>query len=153
LLSGLVLCVALLRWLAHAGSRLPSRKPGVPGTGWRGIVSHLLGRWWQPTSSHEQSVRFYQSFEEILARRGLIRPQGQTQQEFASQVERDFAPPLAASQLSGFPQRLTRLFYDVRFGERPLPAEEVEQIERQLVQLAVALASGPPPKTGNENAG
>jgi hypothetical protein len=153
LLSGLVLCVGLLRWLAHAGSRLPSRKPEVTGAGWRGIVSHLLGRWWQPTSSHEQSVRFYQSFEEILARRGLVRPQGQTQQEFASQVERDFAPPLAASQLSGFPQRLTRLFYEVRFGERPLPAEEVEQIERQLGQLAVALASGPPAKIGNEKAG
>ena len=150
LLSAMVLGVGLLRWLSQSGALSAARKPGETQGGWFGIVSHLLGRWWQPPSPEEQSIRFYQSFEEILARRGLSRPQGQTQQEFASQIEHDLAPPLAASQLSGFPQRLTRLFYEVRFGERPLPSEDLELIERQLGQLATVLDSIPPLKTGSQ---
>jgi transglutaminase-like putative cysteine protease len=153
LLSGLVLSVGLLRWLAQWGSRAPTRARGTAVGGWRGVVSQLLGRWWQPTSPQEQSIRFYQRFEEIVASRGLVRPQGQTQQEFASQIERELAPPLAASQLSDLPQRLTRLFYEVRFGERPLPGDEAEQIEHQLGELALALSTGPGAKASPHSVG
>ena len=148
LLSGLVLCLGLLRWLAQWGTRTPTRLPGTGMGGWRGVVSQLLGRWWQTPSRQQQSIRFYQRFEDIVARRGFVRPQGQTQQEFASQIEQELAPSLAASQLSGLPQRLTRLFYDVRFGEHPLPSEELEQVDRQLGQLASALGAVPLATTG-----
>jgi len=76
-------------------------------------------------------VEFYRHLERILARHGMRRPRGQTQQEFTRQ---------AITRISTFPavsvlNRVTEAFYRVRFGGEFLDKQEIHELERALAQL------------------
>ncbi|MGE0607263.1 MAG: DUF3488 and DUF4129 domain-containing transglutaminase family protein [Pirellulales bacterium] len=84
-------------------------------------------------------VLFYRRFEQVLAKRKLVRATGQTQREFA----RDIGGRLADttdSRAAAAPRMVTDAFYRVRFGGQALDNAELDGVEKALQTLEAALA-------------
>lgn len=89
------------------------------------------------------SVEFYNRLEKLAAARQLWRDDSQTPQEFAVTIaeylqqmhEGNGAAAAAVESL----QQIIRLFYDTRFGGRPLDSAEADAIEKALDDVSTAL--------------
>jgi transglutaminase-like putative cysteine protease len=96
------------------------------------------------TAGGHPAAGFYLHLLAILERRCRLRPgPAQTPREFgaaARQALSDLAAPAALAELPG---RVVELFYQLRYGARPVPEAERRAIERQLDELDRLLA-GPP---------
>jgi len=82
-----------------------------------------------------RQLRFYLQMIDLLRRHGLTRPQWQSPFDFAhllvQQDQQRFAPVLD----------LTQIFYEMRFGHRPLTDQRAQRIRDSLRQLQSTLAA------------
>jgi protein-glutamine gamma-glutamyltransferase len=93
------------------------------------------------TPDSSPAVAFYARFLELLARHAQLRPApGQTPREFGNAASSVLSSLLATAALCEVPVLVATLYYRVRYGGRPLEEEERSAINRQLDELAVALA-------------
>jgi hypothetical protein len=93
-------------------------------------------------------IEFYERFVRLMRERGLQRGQTQTQHEFAQQVASAFSPELREGDLQETPDQISRLFYQVRFGDQELSAGELDNMESMLTKLEYALSSDAKSKNG-----
>lgn len=80
-----------------------------------------------------RQLGFYDQLTQILERKGVTRPTYQTPMEFCRSIA--FLPP-SAYQLV---QRLTELFYRVRYGQRDLSAAQQRRLVRAVERLNASL--------------
>jgi protein-glutamine gamma-glutamyltransferase len=104
-----------------------------------------LGRWlWRRLSGRNAwskrgrlvEVEFYRRLETLLARRGLVRADGQTQREFAIASGLKLAAEAADPRLAGLPCQVVDAFYTVRFGRIPLDKSQAETVEQALADIS-----------------
>ena len=96
-----------------------------------------LARWAAPAARASRShVEFYRRLEVLLARHGLVRAAGETQQEFAAAAGAKIASATGRPQLASLPPRVVAAFYRVRFGRLPLDSSQSEAVEYALTELA-----------------
>lgn len=96
------------------------------------------------TALERSKIEFFDRFESILKKWGWERSAGQTPREFAAEV----APALAqrlAPQWGEQMYSLIDLYYQVRFGDRPLDARRQKEIDEQLDALAKMPVAAQPP--------
>lgn len=84
-------------------------------------------------------IAFYERFQKLLASKGLIRKQTETQQEFSHHVKVDLKQELTQAQLTEYPEEISRLYYQVRYGNHPLEPEQSAEIDQKLTTLESAL--------------
>jgi transglutaminase-like putative cysteine protease len=82
------------------------------------------------------AVEFYRRFESLLARRGLVRPPGQTQREFAAAAGARLSTATGDPRWTFVPDVIVEAFYRVRFGRVPLDSCQAEAVEQALADLA-----------------
>lgn len=92
---------------------------------------------------HRRVIEFYDRFVRLMQARGFQRRPTQTQWEFADQVASAFSPELRASGLYESPELISRLFYQVRFGDMDLSTADLEKMEDLLVRLELTLSNDP----------
>ncbi|WP_417383517.1 transglutaminase TgpA family protein [Gimesia sp.] len=85
------------------------------------------------------NVAFYEKFQALLANRGLVRNPVETQKEFTNHVKTDLRRELSQAHLDGTPDLFTQLFYQVRYGDHPLNAQQTEELQQKLTELEIAL--------------
>lgn len=86
-------------------------------------------------AGNRSGVEFFERFQSILKRRGLVRIPTQTQLEFSRMVAEQFAPQLRSHQLEEWPPELACRFYEVRFGEQVVSPEELTRMSQRLDDL------------------
>lgn len=109
-------------------------------------LGKMLTRWSarrQRRARARRLVEFYERFQRLLAERGLRRASSQTQQEFAHSVAATLTAGAVPPSLRQLPERVTALFYRVRFGDTELTADETRQIEQQLAEFEGHLKGSP----------
>ena len=125
-LAGLALLAALGRLVWLLGRRLR--------TLWLGNHAAAGGR-------RRIEVEFYRRFENLAARRGMVRPAGQTQREFAAAVSNRLAAAVGPCPLASLPELIADAYYRVRFGRQPLDNSQAQAVEHALAELAAGVAS------------
>ena len=85
-------------------------------------------------------VEFYERFAKLMQTHGIKRSPTQTQREFTEMVASAYSPELSMKNLTKTPDRISQLFYQVRFGEVDLSDTDAKQIETLLIDLERALA-------------
>lgn len=107
----------------------------------RWLFRKLRG-WWQRMHAQRsvavQSqilVPFYARFVRFLSSRGTVRPSAQTPAEFARQVASQASPSAASAELARVPDFITQLYYQVRYGNKTISAEESARIDQTLDHL------------------
>ena len=120
-----------------------------------GIIFWLVSRsrsWWRgglwdlglgTSRGRGKRIEFYQRFLQLVKQRGLDREPTQTPLEFAEQVA-DSLPSLSTAGLDSSPERISRLFYRVRFGDEELTSEERASLDELLDRLEKAINDNPP---------
>lgn len=78
-----------------------------------------------------RQLGFYVDMLRVLKSAGLTKPQWQPPHHFALSLQS------ARPEISSIVQRITRLFYTVRFGERPLSQDEQQQANQLVRELAL----------------
>ena len=125
-LAGLALLAILGRLVWLLGRRLR--------TLWLGNHAAAGGR-------RRVEVEFYRRFENLAARRGMVRPAGQTQREFAAAVGHRLADVAGTCPLASLPELIADAFYRVRFGLQPLDNSQAQAVEHALAELAAGVAT------------
>ncbi len=87
------------------------------------------------------TVPFYQRLEATLARIGLQRAETQTQRQFAGLARQRLSQSPETAGLAEIPHRIVDAFYQVRFGQEVLGADQQAAIDQQLQQLEESLAN------------
>lgn len=108
----------------------------------RRIIRFILGIPGRLRAGHRaraNRVEFYDRFQKVMRRVGMLRSPAQTQWEFAEQVQYNCSDKLAGSSLNAFPQDLAESFYRIRFGNEVLPPEEIRRINQRLDDLEARL--------------
>jgi protein-glutamine gamma-glutamyltransferase len=125
--------VAIVIWLVILGGMLLFRM--------RSRLWRSLRQIWKPRRSQEAiRIAFYERFERLCGRLGLIRSGSQTQREFASVASPRIREAVVSPDgLPELPPRLVELFYRVRFGDETLPGSIVEELDRDLSRLEHAM--------------
>ena len=120
-----------------------------------GVIIWMVSRsrsWWRgslwdlgsgASRDREKRIEFYQRFLQLVNQRGLNREPTQTPLEFAEQVAHAL-PSLSLVGLDSSPERISRLFYRVRFGDEALNSEEQASLEDLLDRLEKAMNENPP---------
>ncbi len=104
------------------------------------LIRKLLARNQDEESKMRSAqIAFYERFQKLLASKGLIRKQTETQQEFSHHVKVDLKQELTQAQLSEYPEEISRLYYQVRYGNHPLEPEQSAEIDQKLTTLESAL--------------
>ena len=80
-------------------------------------------------------IDFYRRFETLLARKGLVRPAGQTPRELALRAAERIAAATGRQDCAALPGQLVDAYYRVRFGGLPLDNPQREAVEHGLAQL------------------
>ncbi len=122
-----------LRWL------LPSDPIRCGGHDWRSRLS----RWWSAllmrlrgeSVPQRLRVEFYERFLRVLRAAGLEPLPTQTSLEFISDTHLRWSERLPSPELLGVPRSIVTQFYRVRFGGESLSADELRQLDLQLIQL------------------
>ncbi len=99
------------------------------------LVAPRLGRWVAGDDRSAPEVAFYQRFQRIMQRHGQSRLSFQTAREFAQSAEEFFAKHSQAAAIRANIESVVDKFYWVRFSQRDLTAEEVQQVESSLAFL------------------
>lgn len=94
----------------------------------------------QKDRMHSAQIAFYERFQKLLEKKGIIRKRAETQQEFSSHVKTDLRRELEQAQLNEYPDEITRLYYQVRYGHHPLAAEETSNMNQKLAALESVLS-------------
>jgi len=105
---------------------------------WRRVRDYLAWQWGVRFGSHtELSARLatlhYQRMLRLLARRGMVKPPGQTPQEFAASIP--------AVELAGPVSQLTALYQSARFGARSTEASKMTHLLDNLKILVRGIQS------------
>jgi len=96
---------------------------------------------WRPRSTERRiRIAFYERFENVCRQLGLVRPGSQTQREFAATVGPRIRQVVqSADGLPDLPPRLVEFFYRARFGEEDLSSPVIDELNRDLTALELAL--------------
>lgn len=78
------------------------------------------------------NVAFYEKFQSLLAKQGFARSRSETQKEFAEQIVIDLNSKLSEAHITEYPELFTELFYEVRYGDHSLNAEQSNEIQEKL---------------------
>ena len=97
----------------------------------------------QGTAGRRQLIEFYERFNRLMQREGIVRASSQTQQEFAEMVTQSLATKLSTPLLLDAPRLIARLFYQVRFGEQNLSPAEVNRLQELLGQMENVMRNPP----------
>jgi hypothetical protein len=97
--------------------------------GWSGNRSRRGGR-------RGAEIAFYRRFENLMARRGLVRAAAQTQREFAALAGIRLASLTGETRLAALPATIADAFYRVRFGQMPLDNLQSRAVEQALGEIA-----------------
>jgi len=135
-LAGLV----LLRWLLQSPQRLSGRSVAGVSPHWTGLLRKMWDQWWPGGTVPQESLRLYREFLEVVGRRGFVRAEGETQQEFAGQIKQYYSHSLAAAGLGDFPDKITQLFYDSQFGGRSVETAVSARFQQQLTEFSAVIA-------------
>ena len=139
LIGDLVLGVNGLASGRGAGRRWPAILAMAGLLGWAVLAVWLVRRWrsgWRPRASFRGDrgsvivIPVYERYCQIVAARGRLRRSGQTAREFA--VELGDGSIETAPTLGLIAERVTNLYYAVRFGSQLPDPDEVNQIQREL---------------------
>ncbi len=139
LFGDLVLGVSGLASGRGAGRRWPAILAMVGLLGWAALAVWLVRHWrsgWRPRASFRGDrvpsivIPVYERYCRIVAARGRLRRRGQTAREFA--VELGDGSIETSLTLGPIAERVTNLYYAVRFGSQQPDPDEVNQIEREL---------------------
>ncbi len=84
---------------------------------------------------------YFRALYDILARYGTVRPADQTPLEFAAAVADRLRANPATAAVAGVPVTLTEAYYVERFGLRPRPMTEVDELLAACRRLETALHS------------
>lgn len=101
----------------------------------------LIGEFLKVSKSKRQlarfrsKVEFYDRFEAILRRLGIVRPAGQTPREFVEEMTPKLAPAMDGNW-KGRSQDFIDAYYNVRFGAQALDKTHQDQIESLLEALS-----------------
>src|SRR5262249_47456585 len=88
-------------------------------------------------------VGFYHRWQAVVAQHFPLRPQrAQTPRGVAGAGVQNRARRPAARPLREVSRQVVRLYYRVRYGQRPLHGEECTAIERQVDELDATLRAG-----------
>lgn len=90
------------------------------------------------------NVAFYEKFQNLLAKKGLVRERSETQKEFSIQVKTDLLSELSEAHITDYPDQVTELYYQVRYGDHSLEPQESEEIQRKLTTLESVLLKEEP---------
>jgi transglutaminase-like putative cysteine protease len=104
---------------------------------WIAMLRRALSKLFSPDEAKVR-IEFYERFAKLLAREGLVRAASQTPAEFAETASQQLAQRLSAAELEGTPDSFASLFYQVRFGDKPLSAGEVTRLDSLLARLETA---------------
>lgn len=112
--------------------------PGFLGAVW--LVRQRLFRSQPRRRAHFPKIVFYSRLLTILARRCRLQPEpAQTPREFGEKARQVLQSIPAATTFADLPARAADLLYQIRYGQRALPAQEDQDMQRQLEQLDTAL--------------
>ncbi len=103
------------------------------------LVSPRLGRYVLGDVEGSDYVEFYQRFQRILRNHGLVRRESQTQLEFAQWASQQFSDHAESKKIKELFDSITKWFYGVRFGRKPLNREQQSQIDGKLRELENAM--------------
>jgi hypothetical protein len=113
----------------------------------RGPLLQLIGRIFGRRVSDDNRlarakhrVDFYERFERICCKLGVRRKRNETQLEFATSVSSMLTHSENGSQMPRLPREVASLFYQVRFGRRPLDKQQREEIENALLSIEDAIS-------------
>lgn len=135
------------------GQTVRRRSAGVKKGGWirrsmAGILSAVspsLGNWVIGNAEDSFEVPFYSNMVRTLSASGFDRQANQTQMEFATEVGQHLrssdAMQAAADELSSIVDRVTRSFYEVRFGGQSLTEQRTTEIDQELGRLKAGLSN------------
>jgi protein-glutamine gamma-glutamyltransferase len=115
--AGLYLLLHFVRWFSSAAREYLNRARSI-----------------REIARSRSNVEFYDRFEAILKKLGLVRAIGQTPREFAFEISTRFeeAPDLAWKDSAN---DFIELYYQVRFGESTLDGERLSRVEKLLDSL------------------
>ena len=88
------------------------------------------------------NVAFYEKYQSLLARKGFVRSQSETQKEFADQIVVDLNSELTQAHIVEYPELITKLYYEVRYGNHPLGSQQSDEIQEKLTTLESVLMDG-----------
>lgn len=134
LIAGGALLRAVWRRLSVDAQDSDRERGGLPG-----LFGKLLERWFGRNDPARRVVSFYEHFNDLVEKRGLVRQPHQTQREFAREVATTLNGQLRDQALDQFPVEVADLFYRVRFGDAELSATDLAGIERRLEEFAESL--------------
>ncbi len=117
--------MAVMAWLGLLGLRIGRRL----AERWRGNHNRRGGR-------RGVEIVFYRRFENLMARRGLVRAAAQTQREFAAVAGVRLASLTGENRLAALPAMIADAFYRVRFGQMPLDNLQSRAVEQALDEIA-----------------
>ncbi|QDU81298.1 Protein-glutamine gamma-glutamyltransferase [Polystyrenella longa] len=101
----------------------------------RPILERIRRLWSKETENgfrRRQTVYFNERFKQICKKRGLVKSNNQTDQEFAKHVQEFWNAYLAPHGLQNFPSQLTNWYYQIRFGNRQPTTAELEPLNSML---------------------
>tara|TARA_R110002095_G_scaffold78106_2_gene67168 strand:+ start:129100 stop:131373 length:2274 start_codon:yes stop_codon:yes gene_type:complete len=84
-------------------------------------------------------IAFYEKFQSLLAKKGLVRSRSETQKEFSDHVKTDLRLELTEAQISEYPDQVTQLYYHVRYGNHALEPRETAEIQQKITTLESVL--------------
>lgn len=93
----------------------------------------------QANRMRSAQIAFYERFQKLLERKGMIRGQSETQQEFSSHIKADLKQELSQAQLDDYPDEIAQLYYQVRYGHHPLEPDQSTEVDQKLATLESAL--------------
>ena len=88
------------------------------------------------------NVAFYEKYQSLLARKGFARSRTETPKEFADQIIVDLNSELTQAHIIEYPELITKLFYEVRYGNHLLETQESDEIQEKLTTLESVLMNG-----------
>ena len=137
----LFLALGQLRYL-HAGWAVLVGGLVLAGLAVAWLIRHFD---WYRRGSRQVPIEFYRRVISILREKGLQRPRHLTAREFAGQAARQLREgDTNTERVEEALERLTELYYGVRYGGRELTARE----EREVHGLLEALRETTPPRPG-----
>ena len=150
IIGAVLLLIFFAMWLQNvlAGQAALASKTRKPGrlrrllAGAISIIAPKLGQWVREGTVQGKSVAFYYRMTEMLEQHQFVRSPSQTHREFAGEVSAAFNSHPESGLISSTVVEVTELFNEVRFGNKDLESDLVNQIEISLSELDLALQHG-----------
>lgn len=93
----------------------------------------------QADALNSAKFAFYEKFQVLLAKKGLVRGRSETQKEFSDHVITDLRSELTEAHISEYPDEFTELYYQVRYGDHSLKPQDADEIQQKLTTLESVL--------------